>query len=108
MTQWLATLKGHTFDLEELSDRFASAKCYVKKDDDGYYYLRSSDFDQMSEPDAVHERALRLIELMKGLRSSTPEEAIGPSSSMRLLVLTTMGNATIILHCPLPLRGALA
>jgi len=66
MTEWLVRLKGHEFDLGELSDHFASAKCNVKKDDDGYYYLRSSDFDQMTEPDAVRGRALRLIELMNG------------------------------------------
>ena len=35
MTEWLVRLKGHEFDLGELSDHFASAKCNVKKDDDG-------------------------------------------------------------------------
>ncbi len=38
----------------------------VKKDEDGHYYPRSSEFDQMSDPDAVHERASRHIELMNG------------------------------------------
>jgi hypothetical protein len=62
----LVRLKGHAFDLEELSDRFTSADRNVTKDEDGYYYLRSSDFDQVSDPDAVRERAFRLIELMNG------------------------------------------
>jgi hypothetical protein len=62
----LVRLKGPAFDLEELSDRFTSADRNVTKDEDGYYYLRSSDFDQVSDPDAVRERAFRLIELMNG------------------------------------------
>jgi hypothetical protein len=66
MTEWLVRLQGHEFDLEELSDRFTSADRNVTKDEDGYYYLRSSDFDQVSDPDAVRERAFRLIELMNG------------------------------------------
>ncbi len=66
MTEWLVRLKGHEFDLEELSDHFASAKCNVKKDDDDYYYLRSSDLDQMSDPDVVSERAQELIAHMNG------------------------------------------
>jgi hypothetical protein len=66
MTKWLVRLKGHEFDLQELSDHFASADRNVSKDKDGYYYLRSSDFDPMSDSDAVRERALRLIELMNG------------------------------------------
>jgi hypothetical protein len=66
ITKWLVRLKGHAFDLEELSDRFTSADRNVTKDADGYYYLRSSDFDQVSNPDAVRERAFRHIELMNG------------------------------------------
>ena len=64
----MVRLKGHAFDLEELSDRFTSADRNVTKDEDGYYYMRSSDFDQVSDPDpdAVRERAFRLIELMNG------------------------------------------
>jgi hypothetical protein len=64
MTEWLIRLEGHKFDLEDLSDHFTSAARNVKSDTDGYYYLRSSDFNQMSDPDAVRKRALRLIELM--------------------------------------------
>jgi hypothetical protein len=66
MTEWLVRLKGHVFDLEELSDRFTSADRNVKKDEDGHYYLRSSDFDQMSDPDTVSERAQDLIAYMNG------------------------------------------
>jgi hypothetical protein len=66
MTEWLVRLKGHEFDLEELCDHFTSADRNVKKEEDGYYYLRSSDFDQMSEPDAVSERAQDLMERING------------------------------------------
>ena len=66
MTEWLVRLKGHVFDLQELSDRFTSNDRNVKKADDGHYYLRSSDFNQESDPDAVSKRAQDLIAHMNG------------------------------------------
>ncbi len=66
MTEWLVRLKGHEFDLEELSDHFTSADRNVKKEEDGYYYLRSSDLNELDEPDAVRERAFKFIELVNG------------------------------------------
>jgi hypothetical protein len=36
----------------------------VKKDEDGHYYLRSSDFDSLIDDGAVRERALELVEHM--------------------------------------------
>jgi hypothetical protein len=52
----------------------------VSKDEDGYYYLRSSAFDQMTNSDAVRERALELLGYMNGsvkLRSGGSYRAVG-------------------------------
>jgi hypothetical protein len=64
MPEWSIRLTGHAFDLEELSDHFHSPERNVTKDEDGHYYLRSTDFDSMADDQAVHERALELVELM--------------------------------------------
>ncbi len=40
MSEWLVRLKGHEFDLEELSEHFRSPEHSVSKDEDGYYYLK--------------------------------------------------------------------
>jgi hypothetical protein len=66
MPEWLVRLKGHEFDLEELSDHFTSTDRNVKKDEDGYYYVTSEDFNRITDSDAVHKRALELIEHMNG------------------------------------------
>lgn len=64
MPEWSVRLKGHAFDLEELSDHFRSPERNVRKDEDGHYYLRSTDFDSVADDQAVHERALELVERM--------------------------------------------
>ena len=38
----------------------------MRKDEDGYYYLRSSDFDSLTDDETVRERALELIEYING------------------------------------------
>lgn len=64
MPEWSVRLKGHEFDLEELSNHFHSPERNVTKDEDGHYYLRSTDLDSMTDDQAVRERALELVELM--------------------------------------------
>lgn len=64
MPEWSVRLKGHAFDLEELSDHFRSPERNVRKDEDGHYYLRSTDFDSMADEETVRECALDLVELM--------------------------------------------
>ena len=69
MGEWLVRLEGDKFDLEELVDHFTSADWNVKRDEDGYYYLKSSDFNDMIDSHEVHERALELIGIMNGAAS---------------------------------------
>lgn len=66
MTEWLVRLKGHQFDLEELADHFISADRNVKKDQDGYHYLRSSEFKNLTDSEAVRERGSELLRYMNG------------------------------------------
>ena len=56
MAEWLVRLKGHGFDLEELSDHFRSPERNVKTEEDGHYHLRSTDFDSLADDGAVRER----------------------------------------------------
>lgn len=75
MTEWLFRLKGHPFDLEELADQFTSADRNVKKDQDGYYYLRSSEFKNLTDSEAVRERGSELL----GYMNSAMKLFFGPS-----------------------------
>jgi hypothetical protein len=83
MTEQLVRLKGHQFDLEALSEHFTSDDLNVRRDEDDHYYLRSTDFDQMSDSSAVEERGRELLEHIKGLQSSCGVPNTGPSNSMR-------------------------
>jgi hypothetical protein len=64
MSEWSVRLKGDVFDLDELYDHFHSPERNVKKDEDGHYYLRSTDFDSLADENAVRARALELVERM--------------------------------------------
>jgi hypothetical protein len=67
MTEQLVRLKGHQFDLEALSEHFTSDDLNVRRDEDDHYYLRSTDFDQMSDSSAVEERGRELLEHVNGV-----------------------------------------
>jgi len=64
---WLARLKGHELELQELSEHFRSPDWNVQKDEDGYYYLRSLEFAGAADSEAVRERALGMLEHMNGV-----------------------------------------
>lgn len=49
-----------------MSERFQSPERNVSKEDDGYYYLRSLNFDSSTDDNAVCECALELLEHMNG------------------------------------------
>src|SRR5688500_18719415 len=66
MIERLIKLEGHQFDLEQLSEHFTSDELNVRRDETGYYYLRSTDFEQMSDPDAFEKRGRELVEYING------------------------------------------
>jgi hypothetical protein len=63
---WLARLKGHELDLQELSEHFRSPDWNIQKDEDGYYYLRSLEFAGAGDSEAVRERATRMLRHING------------------------------------------
>jgi hypothetical protein len=65
MPRWLVRLAGERFDLEDLPSLLSFPECTVIEED-GYYYLKSSDLDSLASPDAVRERATGIIEMLNG------------------------------------------
>ena len=65
MTEWLVRLQGHHSDLDDLSEWVTSPDLNVKKGGK-YFYLRSSEFDMLTDADAVRERALELLGIVNG------------------------------------------
>ncbi len=63
---WLARLKGHELDLQELSEHFHSPDRNVQKDEGGYYYLRFLEFAGAGDSEAVRERATRMLRHTNG------------------------------------------
>lgn len=66
MTERLVRLKGHQFDLEELTEHFTSDELNVRRDEDGHFYLRSSDFTPMTDSGDVEERGRQLVGYING------------------------------------------
>lgn len=63
---WKARLRGHSFDLDTLTDMFREGEPTVGADDD-CHYLRSSTFDGLTDVSAVKERAVELLDYMNGI-----------------------------------------
>jgi len=55
MAQWMVRLQGQSADLQEFPDMFRSARLNVKEEE-GDYYLRSSDFDVLRNDQEVGRR----------------------------------------------------
>lgn len=66
MPEWLARLSGDEYDLKVLSEHLRAPDLNVKKDDDGQYYLRSSDFASIANDDAREKHAARLVRHVNG------------------------------------------
>jgi hypothetical protein len=66
MYEWMVRLEGSAADLQEFPYMFRSDRLNVRKEG-GDYYLRSSEFDALSDVDEVRARALELIPLMTGI-----------------------------------------
>lgn len=63
MPNWLVRLKGEKFDLEDLPSLLRSPE-YTIIEENGSYYLKSSDFDTLSSADEVRERAIAIIDML--------------------------------------------
>jgi hypothetical protein len=65
MPKWLVRLGGERLDLEDLPSLLCSPE-HTVIEEDGSYYLKSSDFDSLGSADEVRERALAIIEMLNG------------------------------------------
>jgi hypothetical protein len=65
MPNWLVRLKGEKFDLEDFPSLLRSPE-YTVIEENGSYYLKSSDFDSLSSADEVRERAIAIIDMLNG------------------------------------------
>ena len=63
MPNWLVRLKGEKFDLEDLPSLLRSPELTVIEEN-GSYYLKSSDFDSLSLADEVRECVIAIIEML--------------------------------------------
>ena len=65
MPKWLVRLEGERFDLEDLPSLLRTSE-HTVVEEDGLYYLKSSDFDSLGSADEVRECAIRIIEMING------------------------------------------
>jgi hypothetical protein len=65
MPEWLVRLEGEKFDLEDLPSLLRSPENTVIEED-GSYYLKSSQFKSLGSADEVRERAIDMIEKLNG------------------------------------------
>jgi len=65
MPKWLVRLKGERFDLEDLPSLLRSPELNATEDN-GFYYLQSSEFDSLTSADEVRERGIALIKILNG------------------------------------------
>lgn len=66
MPKWLVRLKGEKFDLEDLPSLLRLPELSVIEED-GSYYLQSSEFDSLTSVDEVFKRGVELIETVNGV-----------------------------------------
>jgi hypothetical protein len=66
MTEWLVRLQGEKLDLEEASSHFRGADLEVRQEDGGYY-LASTDLRSMTESGEVLKRGKELLKVMNGI-----------------------------------------
>jgi hypothetical protein len=105
MPEWSIRLTGHAFDLEDLSDHFHSPERNVTKDEDGHYYLRSTDFDSMADGEAVRERALELVELMNRAAKFHAGDGYQPVELDVVTWIDEVGNRMHTVTSSLQIRG---
>jgi len=72
MPKWLVGLEGEKFDLEDLPSLLCSPE-HTVIEEDGLYYLESSDFDSLGSADEVREHAIAIIKMLNGaMKLHTP------------------------------------
>ena len=79
MPKWLVRLKGERFDLEDFPKLLRSPEVRVVEEN-GSFYLESSEFNSLTLAEEVRERGRALIKLINGVSKFNRKIIIGVRS----------------------------
>ena len=78
MPKWLVRLKGERFDLEDFPKLLRSPEVRVVEEN-GSFYLESSEFNSLTSAEEVRERGRALIKLINGVTKFNRDSFLGIS-----------------------------
>jgi len=78
MPKWLVRLKGERFDLEDFPKLLRLSKVKVVEED-GSFYLESSEFNSLTSAEEVRERGKALIKIINGVTKFNRDNFLGIS-----------------------------
>ena len=78
MPKWLVRLKGERFDLEDFPKLLCSPEVRVVEEN-GSFYLESSEFNSLTSAEEVRERGRALIKLINGVSKFNKNNFLGIS-----------------------------
>ncbi len=78
MPKWLVRLKGERFDLEDFPKLLRSPEVRVVEEN-GSFYLESSEFNSLTSAEEVRERGRALIKLINGVTKFNSDNFLGIS-----------------------------
>jgi len=78
MPKWLVRLKGERFDLEDFPKLLRLSKVKIVEED-GSFYLESSEFNSLTSAEEVRERGRELIKLINGVTKFNRDNFLGIS-----------------------------
>ena len=78
MPKWLVRLKGERFDLEDFPKLLCSPEVRVVEEN-GSFYLESSEFNSLTSAEEVRERGRALIKLINGVTKFNSDNFLGIS-----------------------------
>ena len=78
MPKWLVRLKGERFDLEDFPKLLRSPEVRVVEEN-GSFYLESSEFNSLTSAEEVRERGRELIKLINGVAKFNRDNFLGIS-----------------------------
>ena len=81
MPKWLVRLKGERFDLEDFPKLLRSPEVRVVEEN-GSFYLQSSEFNSLTSAEEVRERGRALIKLINGVAKFNRDNFLGISEDV--------------------------
>jgi len=84
MPKWLVRLKGERFDLEDFPKLLCSPEVRVVEEN-GSFYLESSEFNSLTSPKDVLERGRELVKIINGAAKLKRDNYLGISEDVIIL-----------------------